>query len=412
MKNIKKLFILCLSFVASLCLLIGVNFTNATKNNANAETTVVRQDGLTFDGFSVRIATVNDNREGVRFHVSMSVSLYDSLLNNEKTAFKDGVATGTLIIGTSKLGGDNLTIATNGATNADTTASWVAIKDNEENIVRYESVVYVYNIPASQYGTNLSVVGYINDNGVVTYSDESSASMSWVAKQEIEGGNSTFDEDMLNTLKETYLNKKVTLINGETQEVVTVDYNTQLQVEEPTKNGYTFNGWYNSAGTHEWNMSNKVTNNVSLYANWIRNAGYEVLDDFYGDLDNYEFYHTSGSKVGEYTASYSGGLYLDYTKTQNFNDIIHFKHITAEKYNHFDYITITGNVNVSRNGFRISLWGNDEYLNTVLADIKGNFTYIIKKEDFDKIRNDCILFIRNRILCINKAPFLKIYIQF
>ena len=41
---------------------------------------------------------------------------------------------------------------------------------------------------------------------------------------------------------------------------------------EPTKEGHTFEGWYNKAGNALWDFENEVTQNTELYANWRINT--------------------------------------------------------------------------------------------------------------------------------------------
>ena len=348
----RKSLIAVLSLLALVSVSAGVSV--AMPYSADAQTEVVRQEGLQVDGFSVRVnVSPNDQTgPGVRFHVGMTEELYNSLLNAEKTGFKEGVSTGTVIIPTELKGTGDLTKDTPNATVKDTSNVWFE-KDGA-----MQSVVYLWDIPQNNYGNDISVVGYINDNGTITYSDEAARSMSWVAKEEYDDPESEFDADMKAALKETYIDKTVTITDGEDVETKTVAYGETLTIEEPTKAGYTFDGWFNQAGTAEWNMENAVKNSIKLYAQWTRNSGYEVLADFdattvndyVSQADRFQFAIVNGSEV---TVGAQTGTELGITgKALKIDDIgitetgrtwVEFATLPLANIN-FDYMMIRGYV--------------------------------------------------------------------
>ena len=273
-KSTKKGLILSLCMGMAFSVVAGIQGSGYGYAAAE-ESAVVRQAGLTVDGFSVRVNVSEEDTtgEGVRFHVGMTKTLYDSLLNTEKTAFKDGVTTGTVVISSYALGNAELTKDTDNARVVDTTAKWNVVKDEQNQVVGMQSIVYVWDIPSTEYGTDIAVVGYINNNGVITYSDQAARSMSWVANEEYNDANSSFDADMKAQLKTSYIDKKVTLHNGDETEEKIVSYGDTLSVEAPTvSEGYTFDGWYNQAGTAKWDMTNQVTNPMNLYAKITANT--------------------------------------------------------------------------------------------------------------------------------------------
>ena len=393
MKNRASL-ILRLSLLASMSLSVGICVSGVEYAMANEG--VVRESAMTVDGFSVRVNVSPDDQtgEGVRFHIGMTTDLYNSLLNNEKTAFKDGVSTGTVIIPTALKSGD-LTKDTAKATVEDTSNAWFEVKDENQQVIGMQSVVYLWDIPSANYGNDISVVGYINDNGTIKYSEEESRSMSWVAKEEYNDSESKFDATMKAELKSKYIDKKVTFNNdGDSSETV-VEYGQTLSVSEPTKQGYTFDGWFNKTGTAKWDMTTQVTNPINLYAQWTRNTGYE--DFLWLDENNTDNYVVSergktaaltqvtkeivdGSTIGEQ------GNVLKLKLMKNTNMCFHIPNVTSEKLNNFDYYTVVGYADCTRTGFRVASYDkNATYLESEkLTDIKGKFEYKVKKDYFNE----------------------------
>ncbi len=402
MKNRKRLILgVGLAACASLC--IGIYTTNM--QNMKASAAVTREERMTVDGFSVRVNVSPEDTtgEGVRFHVGMTTALYESLLNTERTAFRDGVTTGTIIIPTQLKSGD-LNVNTDKAIKKETTNSWFVRKDADEQVTGMQSIVYLWDIPSTNYGNDISVVGYINDNGNVTYSDELAHSMSWVAKDEYDDPNTDFDAAMLAQLKEKYIDKKVTYHNGDAEEEDTVEYGATLSVVDPEKAGYTFGGWYNQAGTAKWDMENEVINPINLYAQWNRNKGYEVLvDPNTTEASDYEIRSrkddasmgpvsklepeivdgtstigTTEKVIKVNTASGSTAV----TGAGSGHYLFHCKNLTRERLQNFDYVTINGYADVERDsGFRF--FAADGWTNVAATEsthLKGAFSYTIPKE--------------------------------
>ncbi len=395
----KTSFIVGLSVLATMSLSVALCMTNTNGVMANAA--VARQDGMTFDGFSVRVNVSEEDTtgEGVRFHVGMTTALYESLLNEEGTALKNGVSTGTVIIPTQLKTGD-LTKDTLKATVVETTDKWFAVKDEDEQTTTgMQSIVYLWDIPSTNYGNDISVVGYINDNGTITYSDEAARSMSWVAQEEYNDTNSKFDADMKAELKETYIDKKVVMNVDGTTTTETVEYGKTLSVDAPEKTGYTFDGWFNKSGTAKWDMTNTVINPINLYAQYTRNKGYEILVDPNSTVaSDYEVRNDSesGSVNKQLVPAIVGGTETIGTTEKvikiNVADgttlvsgqghyIFHCKNLTKARMQNFDYVTVNGYAEGSANGLAFCAASGWNRIKTMRqADQKGAFSFTIPAE--------------------------------
>lgn len=86
-----------------------------------------------------------------------------------------------------------------------------------------------------------------------------------------------------------------------------------VKPNDPTKDGYTFGGWYlDSACTMPYDFSNKVTNSVTLYAKWILNS----TEDF-NELDIYLTAEKQGFANGnEVTKISSDPVTLTFSKSK------------------------------------------------------------------------------------------------
>lgn len=74
-----------------------------------------------------------------------------------------------------------------------------------------------------------------------------------------------------------------------TTEIMVYSGNKLSQPEDPAKDGYSFWGWYKNSGfTEEWDFeSDVVTENITIYANWLPNQ-YDVI------------YHANGGSFSTY----------------------------------------------------------------------------------------------------------------
>lgn len=247
----------------SACGLVGVNTVSATGNTPDIANDEYRVANFFVDGYSVRLPSseTDEYGYGVRFYVRMTKELYDAL--------PQGATTGTLFLPQSLIGEDQaLTIEDSTAWDCPTTDEWYAVTDND--VAYMESVVYCYDIPEENYGSDIAVVGYVNDGTEYYYSATTQArSMSWVAKNEYNNENSKLNATQKAELKAEYLDCTVTL-DGE--EYATVTYGEKIPAPDTTSDSspyYAYNtiytGAYNSTGTAKWDFEkDTVIGDVNL----------------------------------------------------------------------------------------------------------------------------------------------------
>ena len=169
------------------------------KANAEESGTLASTEFQT-NGASVRVFRKNvdgtlkeTDKTGIRFHVEMGAGytvngtplLDEATLNEKNGAFKmaDGYKTYTLVLPKSMLGGKDLTVEnveSLGAVQIDTTGFWYSDKDGN-----WESVAYIYDIPAEKRTQVFSFRGVICDpNGnVVAMTDVAERHVAFVAKK-------------------------------------------------------------------------------------------------------------------------------------------------------------------------------------------------------------------------------------
>ena len=122
-----------------------------------------------FGGASVRL--VDDKHgPGVKFHIWMTLDEFDCYgsINGDTLTLDSGYTTGTIILPHYLLKGDELTYgytASNGAKShcEYTNNLWHKVEIN--HLWYAESVVYLYNIPENQYGTEMAVRGVVFKDG-------------------------------------------------------------------------------------------------------------------------------------------------------------------------------------------------------------------------------------------------------
>ena len=253
MKNVKRKLAL-----ASLMLCGSIALGFGALNNAP-----VTASADTLDGFKVKSAALRVPDETYGAGIRFTISLGD-------TALADGATMGVLLIPTSSLGESELKL---GLENADlrtySDVQWKNVEDGTK-----EAYLHLYDVPAVQYTSNISICAYLDhDADPATdpiYTNVVSASVAEVADWAYYN-DTTLDESAKATLQATYLTYKVFYHNEDDVTETTGIYNQTLTaVAEPAKVGYTFGGWWNKAGTAEWDfatmkLSSTTTN---LYAKW------------------------------------------------------------------------------------------------------------------------------------------------
>ncbi len=201
-KSVLKILKICLTTCFAVLMLgAGALLASPASVEARADGTIASNVYQT-DGASVRvfqrktddsgdITLKETDKQGIRFHVEtganfevvpgtplLDVNTKDELNGAYKIA--DGYTTYTLVLPTRLLNGGDLTKDTAKVLKIDTSGYWHS--DEDEN---WESVAYIYNIPASMYTDNLSFRGIIcdsNDN-VIFQTEIAERSLTWVAKQ-------------------------------------------------------------------------------------------------------------------------------------------------------------------------------------------------------------------------------------
>lgn len=253
MKNVKRKLAL-----ASIMLCGGVALGFGALNNASVTVAADNVDGFKVKSAALRVPDA-EYGAGIRFTIGMG---------NAELA--EGATMGVLLIPTSSLGDSALTLGLNNAdlrTYSD--LQWKTLEDGTK-----EAYLHLYDVPAMQYTSNISICAYIdNDADPATdpiYTDVVSASVAEVADWAY-CNDTTLDEEAKATLQATYLTYKVFYHNEDDVTEATGIYNQTLTaVAEPVKVGYTFDGWWNQAGTHEWDFATtKVSSTTTnLYAKW------------------------------------------------------------------------------------------------------------------------------------------------
>ena len=236
-------------------------------------------------GGSVRV-TDEKYGPGVKYHVAMTAAEFDKYgtIGERMGTLDSGYTTGTLLLPTSFLGGEDLVRGGNySVTLSDSDTSEVWKKTTIGGAEYMESVIYLYNIPETDYGTDMSLRGYIyNENeGSIVYTEQvDGLSMSFVAKAEYKNANTQLTQDELNTLKSDYIDKTITYHVGNTTETATVEYlktATKKAVASRQDDNDEFVGWYTKQG-NEFDFSAPIKNNVHVYAHYRESIVLSSLD--------------------------------------------------------------------------------------------------------------------------------------
>ena len=262
MKNLKrKLALASIMLCGSAALALG-SLNNAT----------VSVSAETLEGFEVKSAALRVPDEtygaGIRFTIGLG-----------NTTLAQGATTGVLLIPSSSLGTDDLTVSLNhDDLRVVENIQWKDFADGTK-----EAYLHLYDVPSISYTSNISIRAYIdhdaNPQTEPVYSNVVSASVADLADWLYHNDDLTAEE--LTQLQATYLTYKVVYnVDGAITETSGIYNQTLTAIEDPEKVGYTFGGWWNQAGTHQWNVAEtKVSSTVTnLYAKWdpATNTAYTV----------------------------------------------------------------------------------------------------------------------------------------
>ena len=305
MKTIKKILIVTLSIAAVFCFSSAISVK--TTGFAASETVASESDFSVLGG----AVKVKDSRgAGVKFHVAMTENYfktYGTINSDGSGTLKSGVKTGTLLLPYRLTNGNDLVVSGTGygATVSDSDTSGVWEKVTLGGTTYMQSVVYLYNIPSTDYGTEVSVRGYVYYGTSYVYTaQENGISMSFVANAELNDGSSELTADEKANLKTTYLDKAVKYhVEGAVTEE-TVDYLGTV-VDCPTigdtlADGSKFYGWTLRDGTKVVNVdSTRVKNPKDLYAVYRKKI---VMSgsSFALSLANYDYDSVVSIKLGNY----------------------------------------------------------------------------------------------------------------
>ena len=248
--TLKKKIILILSVLA-----VGFFMTAGFAFIARADGLTVTSEQFKMKGASVRY--VDDTHgPGVKFHVLLNKGVFDGLSDTAKTGLK--------LCPEKLLGGETLASSTNAnIVDIETRKSDWKASDTDENMM--ELTVYVYDIPAANYGTDIKVAGYVTDGGKTVYTEavNDTYSLAYVAKA---AAGVVQDADKISQLEGYYKFKfkaydlNGALVGGEQ----TAIYGETLT--QPTSTSTLTCGWFNKAKTKKWEFSSDVVSgNVSLY---------------------------------------------------------------------------------------------------------------------------------------------------
>ena len=241
----KRLLIALVAFAASLFMAAGLTFR-------------ARAEGESATQFRVKGASVryvdNAYTPAVKFHVLLDKATFDGL--------SDSAETGLKLCPTKLLNGESLSTSES-AEVVTKTAAKTDWKVSETDPGMMELVVFVYDIPATDYGTDIKVAGYITDGGKTTYTEakNDTFSLAYVAKEA-----AGLEPDKAAQLEGYYKFdfKAYDLSGNLIGNAQTVEYGSALT--QPAPSSVLTCGWYNKSKTQRWDFSaDAVRGNVSLY---------------------------------------------------------------------------------------------------------------------------------------------------
>lgn len=282
MRKIKKFLVSSLLAVtAGCCALTALILpkTGAEVKNANAATTVAYEAQFTVRGGSVRVS----NTAGIRFHVSIPTDVFQNTYGGtipdavgKAGTIGDGWTTGTLLLPVNKLNGNELFAKADTAnaktykatvSDSETTNMWYLREENDTQFM--QTIVYLYDLPASNYGTEIAVRAYITNGTDYIYTEqENGISMSYVASEAYANANSEYAGNT--ELKATYIDKTVNLhVDGATS-VQNVAYLANISnpaATERAADNDEFLGYYDWKG-NEVDIKAPIKNNMDVYARY------------------------------------------------------------------------------------------------------------------------------------------------
>ena len=120
------------------------------------------------------------------------------------------------------------------------------------------------------------------------YSEGEGVPASVSSKLSYEKSTVTFDKEIDGTNKlyntggaapVAFCTVTINRLNGAAAETKIVTADSTLTLDNPKRQGYTFDGWYtNENGEKTWSSGNQVTQNIALTAKWTKNASEDESD--------------------------------------------------------------------------------------------------------------------------------------
>ena len=202
-KTFHLYYILC-SFLFLVALALGiVTCVPATSIGASAATAFT-SDSYKVSGASVRLfesdgSLLQDGESGIRFHVLMDTDLYNAHKDDEQ------FRTYTAILPEYLLSGE-LTTTTPNAMVLETTDVWRSYKKDPTYM---ESVAFVYDLPSSQYATDLVFRGFVSLDGgssFIAQTETGKRSMAFVAKSARDDANAVLSDPEKERMRLSTLN--------------------------------------------------------------------------------------------------------------------------------------------------------------------------------------------------------------
>ncbi len=287
-------------------LLCGGLLASVGFGNVNAETALAAEGEQVQKLFEVKSASLRipdaTYGEGIRFKIVMDTNTYT-------TKNVANLTTGVLVIPTGALGENELTASLENAAMKKVEGVTWSVSEEDANLM--EMYVHLYNIPDTEYATEVSIRAYVNGTDLLT--DVATSSVAEAADW-LYDNDTTLTTEEKASLQATYLTYDVFFHNGDNVTEADGIYGEKITAPTaPEKEGYTFDGWWNNGYTTEWDFATTTIGGVktNLYAKWdineysvtvIRADGTQKVEKF--TVENRDTV-LAGIKLTDNTAQYT-----------------------------------------------------------------------------------------------------------
>ena len=240
MKKLKVIVLSCLLFLATF---FGLAMWKLDSKTASANVTL-NPDTYKTAGGSVRLfndeGDVYSQRKGIRFHILLEKSLYETYSANENFVSYTVVLPKS-ILGTAELGYD-----TPKAVKINTTEYW---QEYDKDTSFMESIAYIYDLPATKHATDLCFMGVFSTDGGSTWNktDVGVKSMAYVAKAARDDANANWNDTQETALNYYIPKYQYTYQVGSAKTTETVEYGDTLNIPTLAEN----TSWWYEEGNGE-----------------------------------------------------------------------------------------------------------------------------------------------------------------